>query len=343
MIMLLLSAALAAEGSLFVQVTSGSGGRIFVDGVDTGADAPGTVQVEEGNRLIQVKGDCMSAVKSADVLPGRVTRVDMDMQPVGGFAEISAMPKEATATLDGNELALPAALPLTCGTHALVVEAKGYATQRRDVVVEMGGAYNIQVDLPLEGFGSIAVLVDPVDATVYLNGVQVAVGPTNVDEVPEGPQVVSAKKEGVGEVEETVKVLSGETTQVTLTIGNAVSTADPLPDPDVPKEPRERTGAGMKVVGGTLAAAGVVAIGYGSYQRYQGYQLHYAVDNDPRDNQIDSGKADLYDDTKQDIVDARRTSLIMWGAGAVLAGTGVVLLVDDQGTQGAMVTTTVRF
>ena len=70
MVWLLTSIALA-DGSIFVQTGPGQTGRIFVDGVDSGVDAPGTVTVPAGNHLVQVKGDCLSGVGSADVSDAR--------------------------------------------------------------------------------------------------------------------------------------------------------------------------------------------------------------------------------------------------------------------------------
>ncbi len=326
---LLLSTALAS-GSIFVQLGPGQSGRIFVDGVDSQVDAPGTVQVEAGNHLVQVKGDCSSGVGSTNVADGKVARLEVDMQPIGGFAEIRGTPEGATATLDGVGTHLPAAVELTCGPHELVVTAAGYNTYSQTLTVEMGGAYRIDVALTQQGFGSLTVLVDPVDAEVLVDGQPVAVGPFTVDSIAEGEHIVTVRKEGLGENSKAINVRSGETTSVQLSVGNAVSTAP---------QPKDRSGLGGKVAGGALIAAGVGAAGYGGYVRYQGYALHKEADQD-RDGRIDEGRTEYYNNNKDAIVSARRTSWVLFGASAAALGTGATLMVDDQG---AMITGTVRF
>ena len=332
MSILLLSTAYAA-GSIFVQVGNDEVGRIFVDGVDTQVDAPGMVQVEPGTHLVQVKSECQSGVGSVDVADGKVARLELALEPTGGFAEIRATPDDATATIDGLSLALPAAIELNCGPHNLVVSAAGHNTHTQVIDVKMGGAYRIDVGLTLQGYGSLSVLVDPVDAMVLVDGEMVAVGPFTVDSLSEGEHLVTVRKEGLGENSRTVTVVSGETTQIQLTVGSDIATVTP------PKEPRDLSGLGAKVAGGALLAAGIGATGYGSYLRYEGYQLHLAADQD-RDGVIDEGRTEFYNNHKDEIVAARRTSVLLWGAGAAALGTGVVLMVNDQG---AMVTATVRF
>ena len=329
---LLMSMAFAGDGSIFVQTGPGQTGRIFVDGVDSGTDAPGTVTVPAGNHLVQVKGDCLSGVGSADVRDGKVARIEVDIQPIGGFAEIRATPEGATATLDGAGTHLPAAVELTCGPHELVVTAAGHNTYSETLVVEMGGAYRVDVALTQLGFGSLSVLVDPVDAEVLVDGEVVAVGPFTLDSIGEGEHIVTVRKEGMGEQSRSVTVRSGETSQLQMTVTD-IANAKP------PKEQKDRSGLGAKVAGGALVAAGVGAAGYGGYQRYQGYKLHIAADED-RDGVIDDGKTDYYNENKEAIVASRRTSWIMWAGGAAALGTGAVLLVDEQG---AVVTATVRF
>jgi len=335
MVWLLTSIALA-DGSIFVQTGPGQTGRIFVDGADSGVDAPGTVTVPAGNHLIQVKGDCLSGVGSADVSDGKVARLEVDMQPIGGFAEIRATPKGALATLDGVSTPLPAAVELTCGPHELVVTAAGYNTHSDTLRVEMGGAYRVEVALTQLGFGSLSVLVDPVDAEVLVDGEVVATGPITIDSLAEGEHLVTVRKDGLGEQTRTVKVISGETAQLQMSVGNAISTAKP---PKEPRQPKDLSGLGPKIAGGALVAAGVGAAGYGSYKRYQGYEIHVNADQD-RDGVIDDGKTDYYNENKAAITSARRTSWIMWAGGAAALGTGAALLVDEQG---AMVTATVRF
>ena len=160
-------------GDVFVSLPKDQVGEIFVDGQPSGATAPGTVQVSAGTHMIQVKGDCLSDTRSADVGANGVTRLDMELKPLGGFAQITATPAEAAVRLDGSLIETPAAIELSCGRHTLVTKADRYLTDEREFVVEMGGAYSVNVELGLEGFGSLSVIVTPIDAKVFLDGSEV--------------------------------------------------------------------------------------------------------------------------------------------------------------------------
>ena len=87
-VLLLAGPALAQDtGKLEVKVANGTAGRVFVDGEDTGKNAPAVIDgLSSGNHMVQVKGDCLGAFTQVDVSPGRLTTIELTLEAQGGFA-----------------------------------------------------------------------------------------------------------------------------------------------------------------------------------------------------------------------------------------------------------------
>ena len=327
------------SGDVFVSLPKDQVGEIFVDGQPTGKTAPGTVQVPAGNHMIQVKGDCLTDTRSADVQANQVTRLDMELKPLGGFAQISATPGEATVLLDGKPIDVPAAIELSCGRHTLVTRADRYITDERELVVEMGGAYTINVALGLEGFGSLSVVVNPVDAKVFLDGSEVATGPTTIPEVPQGKHLVGATANDLAPKEQTVVVEEGKTARVELDLTNTateLTVTDPITEAPKPeKQPRD-IDVGRIAGGGALVAVGVGALGAGTAIRLQGLEFHQqylALDEDGDDFIDPENEAEANRLWDQEIRPRKIQSAALFGVGAVavVGGAGVFVLLEEDG------------
>ena len=340
------------SGDVFVSLPKDQVGEIFVDGQPTGETAPGTVQVPAGSHMIQVKGDCLSDTRSADVTANQVTRLDMELKPLGGFAQINASPAGATVRLDGALIEVPAAIELSCGRHVLKTSAERYLTDERELIVEMGGAYNINVELGMEGFGSLSVVVNPVDAKVFLDGSEVATGPTTIPEVPKGNHLVGATADDLAPREETVMVEEGKTARVELDLTIPAGTEpDPVTvevtDPTEPKEPREPRDVNIGKIAGTgaLVAVGVGALGAGTAIRLQGLEFHeqYSGLDGDGDGWIDpenEAEANRLWDQEIQPRKIQSTALFAVGGIAIAGGAGVFVLLEEDG---GMVGVTGRF
>lgn len=336
-------------GDVFVSLPGNQTGEIFVDGQPTGQAAPGTVRVATGSHMIQVKGDCLTDTKSADVTTNAVTRLEMELKPLGGFAQIAVSPADATVLLDGEPLKVPAAIELSCGTHTLTTTASGYLTDTREVKIAMGGAYKVDVNLPLEGFGSISVVVNPVDAKVFLDGTEVATGPTTLTEVPQGSHLVGATANDLQPREQTVQVSSGEVARVELDLaapadGGAGAELVVATPPKEPREPRD-INATKLIAGGALVAVGVGAIGAGGVIRAKGLDFHeqYANLDEDGDGFIDPENETVANRLWQDEIQPRKiqsAALFTVGGIALVGGAGAFVLLEDDG---AMVGLTGRF
>ncbi|MED5374289.1 MAG: PEGA domain-containing protein [Myxococcota bacterium] len=167
MMHLLLSLSLAYAQDATVQVSANtSGGKILVDGQDSGKTAPSTLTLAPGKHTIQVNGDCLTASQQVELSPGQTLPLELELQPVGGFAEIRVSDPEATLKVDDTVVPAPAMLPLACGAHSIVASAPGMATLEQSLVVEMGGAYRLNLQLePEAATAVVAEDPEPVETT----------------------------------------------------------------------------------------------------------------------------------------------------------------------------------
>jgi hypothetical protein len=231
------------SGDIYVHVPDGKTGRVFLDGKDTGQDAPTTLKaVPQGRHQIQVRGECTIASDDVFLVRGGVERVDLDPIAMGGFVEIEVSPNSAKVYLDqkpiGNGPSL--GIEVDCGRHTFSFRALQFVTTERTIDIGMGNVERIEVRMQQSGTGTIAVLVDPAQADVFLDGSKVSTGPGTLTDIAEGSHLVGAMLDGFIPLEQRVTVKSGESTRVDLTL-QAVSGDDPHAEHTPPAEPAEET------------------------------------------------------------------------------------------------------
>ena len=146
MFLLLASLAAAQDAQIQVKVPPKGSGMIVVDGADTGVRAPGIISLPPGEHTIQVNGDCVTASETVTVTAGAKSVVILEPQPVGGFAEIRVSDPSAVLKVDGETMAAPAMLPLSCGVHTLEASTEELRASQ-ELSVEMGGAYRVTLEL----------------------------------------------------------------------------------------------------------------------------------------------------------------------------------------------------
>ena len=316
--------ALAQEtGDIFVTVSGGASGRIHLDGLDMGSEAPATLRnVAVGSHKVQVKGNCVVGIQTVDVTADRVTRTELVLQPRGGFVEVQVEPEFAEILLDGAIFGTGprVATEVPCGPHILQIEAIGFLTETRPLQVSMGSVHRLEVSLKSkEGKGALSLVVDPVHTETYMDQVHVATGPITLDEIQAGHHDMVFLAEGYKRREERVAVLPDQVTRLEITLEStdlAVSepeappppppeepgalpvvavpapSSSPLPPP-VPPAPDASRSLGRQISAGVLVAAGVGA-GFYSWQFKQVAWANYATYEELTDNG-DDGAKDFYD------------------------------------------------
>lgn len=326
--LLLSPAALAADtGDLFVKVTEGQSGQIFVDGEDTGLTTPATIEdLPSGNHMVQVKGDCVSAVTQVDIAPNKLARAELDLQPLGGFVQITTTPSTASVTVDRALIQNNGqGMNVDCGAHDIQVMAPGYITQTRSLDVEMGQAYTLDFTLFPEGTGSLTVLVKPVEAAIYLDGHKVSDGPTTIDGVDAGSHRLEAFLDGYQPGEEQVELSSGETLEVKFELleqGAAASSSASMSttsDSGGGLNGKLLAGGGLAIVGTGLVIGGVASFS-GAMEAYTYAQEELAPAD--YDQAVDHYNAEA--------VPRARRAYALWAVGGLaIAGGGTLMFIDD--------------
>jgi hypothetical protein len=223
-------------GDIHVNVPEGQSGRIFIDGKDTGQDAPATLKgIGAGQHQIQVRGPCTIASDDILLVSGGVERVELNPVAMGGFVEVEVSPSSAKIFLDqkpiGNGPNL--GLEVECGRHVFSFRALQFVTTERTIDIGMGNVERIEVRMQQSGTGSIAVLVEPAQAEIFLDGTKVAVGPVTLKDVSEGSHLVGGMLEGFVPKETRVQVKTGESARIELNL-EAVGGNN---EPEVENEP----------------------------------------------------------------------------------------------------------
>jgi hypothetical protein len=135
---------------LIVTVTVGLTGKILLDGQETGVTAPGLLSgVSAGEHQVQVRGECLLGMGFVTVIPGHLARIEVDLQTTGGFVEVNVVPLTAAIIIDGERVGTGPSLgtELSCGEHRVEAREEGLEPQSRDIVVEMGTAQTLTIDL----------------------------------------------------------------------------------------------------------------------------------------------------------------------------------------------------
>jgi hypothetical protein len=335
-------------GDIYVHVPSEKSGRVFLDGQDTGQDAPTTLKgVPQGHHQIQVRGQCTIASEDVLLLPGGVERVELDPVVMGGFVEIEVSPPSTKIFLDqkpiGNGPSL--GLEVDCGRHTFSFRALQFVTTERTIDIGMGNVERIDVRLQQSGTGTIAVLVDPAEADVFLNGTKVSTGPGTLNDIAEGSHLVGAMLEGFVPIEHRVQVKTGESARVELNLQPIESEATPsdhtvpvepnlataptktldLPPSNVlvSKSPRRRSRTGKKIAGSTLLGASAATAWLGWRNWHDVTMPRYSM-------YIDGTRGETYYNNK--VVPSQLTSVGLGVvAGAALLSGSALLYYNDTG------------
>lgn len=344
------SSALAATGELYVSV-QGEPGRVFLDGVDTGLNTPATVAgVEVGSHQVEVRGTCGLASASVDVVEGRIARLDVRYQIVGGFVEIRTRPAEADVSIDGRVVGQGPTLAqeLGCGEHVVEASLEGWRPASRTLDVKLGAA--LQVDLVLEqrASGSLELAVTPEDATLYVDGTFVGVGAREVEGVAAGSHVVRAERVGY-EPGEVAVVVGDEAVAVDLRLTPVEDQALVVPDTLVDERQGPGPGRVVRTTLGSLTAAGAVGVAALGAWQYSRATDNYAAEYLPVAQACDPVNANdpcwvdanaLYDEVVR--APKLRGLGLFVAAGVGLAGSGVILFAADR-TGGVSVGWAARF
>lgn len=322
-LLLALSSGVAlASGTLEVRASI-PGGRVLVDGADTGLTAPAVIEgVQAGEHAVAVVGDCLRGDASAVVRDGGTTSVQVEVLQAGGTLVVQLVPPEAQLRMDGAAYPGTQGQPtaVSCGDHALGATLDGFLPVFVNFAVAQGELVTLPVTLQPIGRGRVELRLQPRGARFVLDGVEVGRGDQTVPDLPAGPHVLAAELAGYQSWEESMILGDGQVMQLDVELQPLPSTA-----PAVAQPARARRGLGTALtavgVGGLMASGALLLVANNRYQDY----LMQADDINAGRSSASASSAQAYRDDA--VVPAAVGGIAAGGLGLVFAGAGVTILV----------------
>ncbi|MBT3221991.1 MAG: PEGA domain-containing protein [Proteobacteria bacterium] len=276
-------------GDLYV-LSEGTPARVFVDGVDSGEMTPAMIKgVKPGKHQVELRTECARAEQQVDVQQDRIARAELNPLQGQGTVAINTSPKGATVWLDGEDVGqTPYKLEGTCGTHQLEITNSGYFPIEQELQLVAYEEASLQIDLEKETFGTLVISVEPFDAHVAIDGIEVSQGPTTLDRIVSGPHELTVSMSGFVTHQANLSIIPDELTRLDLVLEEgrnkrSKSTKSPsssnksTASTKVPREKGERTGpAAPRIVLNTLFTAGGVGASSLAIARYANLRGHYS-------------------------------------------------------------------
>ncbi len=218
------------------------GAKVFVDGTLYGAlrgDAPCTVTpLGPGRHLLHVEApfhrpfdEYLRMDESAQLVSKAV-----DLKPERGLLLVKTKPAGATVTCSGSSLGITPLLVTTlpCGpVYKLDLALNGYQRKRVEVRMPDRTPLVCEEELSLDS-GQLLCTTEPAGATVLVNGISRGVTPVEVM-VPRGGAVLTFRKEGYKDVEQSVGMSAGERRTLALKLDGRPARLTVVTEPDKAK------------------------------------------------------------------------------------------------------------
>ena len=173
------------------------GARIF-RGAEEIAVTPATIQLLEGTHEVSVSKDGFSAWDGTVVAEPNVAQQLplIALQPADARLIVNTIPRGANVTVNGRYRGQsPITLSLTPEVdYDIGLSKAGYGVTRRSLRLESNASESITVDLSAR-LGTVTVVVNPPDATVYVDGRSRGKGKTTV-RLSSAPHTIEVRRQG---------------------------------------------------------------------------------------------------------------------------------------------------
>lgn len=300
-------------GDVFVH-SEPAGLPVFLDGVATGLVSPVLLRgVAPGPHQVAVAEGCRGGRTQVDVAAARIARAELTVGMASGSVRLVVTP-DVGVTVSTPTTAPTAAttLELPCGATSLHVRAEGW--KDLDVPVEVPAWSSVDVAIVLERDlrGTLVVATTPLTATVAVDGVVVANGPTTVEGLAVGEHRVEISAEGHAPYREAVPITADTVLRLDVVL-DAEGARRQLGRGERKKVTAARWVLDGVVTGAALTAGGVALWQYGvadaAYERYL---------TTPRNADAQA----IWDD---EVAPAQTGAIVAGSLGGALLATGAVL------------------
>ncbi len=218
------------------------GAKVFVDGTLCGTlhgESSCTVTpIDPGLHLLHVEAPfyrSFDAYVRLDESAQLVSKA-VDLKPECGLLLVKTKPAGATVTCRGSSLGITPLLitTLPCGpTHTLGLSLNGYQKKRVDVRMTDRTPRVCEEELTLDS-GILYCTTEPTGAKVLVNGIERGVTPVEVM-IPRGGAVLTIRKEGFRDVEQSVGMSAGERRNLALRLDGRPARLTVVTEPDKAK------------------------------------------------------------------------------------------------------------
>jgi hypothetical protein len=318
MLVVLSQTALAQSGGIYIE-SQPLGARVWINGKAIRGTTPLTVHpLAPGSYVVRIEKEGAYYTATVNVVVGQLTPLSPVLQIKRGRLEVQSIPSGANIVLDGQaEGQTPKVFEnISLGQHTLELSKPGFITHRRTLKIQARDQQR-RITVNLLQSGAVEVRSDPAGASVYVDGVEMAVTPVRI-QLPPGSHTIALRGVGRPEVTRTVQVVPGQDTLVEMNLPQSALEKVEEAQSDARREERARSRTGRSVLAYSTLSVGLGLIGGATAM----YILGASQGNEAHDTYSRStDQADL--DHWTDEVEAARTKLII---GNVLAGAGGVML-----------------
>ena len=182
-----------------------AGATVFAGDREVGV-TPATIELLEGSHEITVSKDGFSAWDGTVVAEPNVAQAlpVIQLEPADARLIVNTIPRGANVTVNGRYRGQsPLTLSLTPDVdYEIGMSKAGYGVTRRSLRLESNASESIMVDLSAR-LGTVTVVVQPEDATVYVDGRARGQGKTTV-RLTSAPHTVEVRRQGYASWSRTV-------------------------------------------------------------------------------------------------------------------------------------------
>lgn len=213
-----LKATVAGEGGS-IRVLSDVTAEISLDGRVVGRTPIDIRDVKPGQHIVEARAaGHRSREETVTVAAGSalVLKMDLGEAGVGTIKVVSPLP-ESDVSIDGESLGpAPQQKSVSAGEHLVAVSKAGYARFEAKVTLEPGQTRTVTAELAQ--VGGARFVSSPSGAEVLFDGRPIGTTPLVNEELAAGEHVVTIRKKGFDEFQQTIKIEAGKTGVVNATL-----------------------------------------------------------------------------------------------------------------------------
>jgi len=216
-----------AFGILKINSTPENGATVFIDEIEASGKTPLIAEkLKSGKHKVLVKKEMYQPKNiEVDILEGQTTEENISLTPNFANIKITSEP-EAEVFMDGNKVGYG---NFVCrglaGIHSFVAKKESHYSDKKDREILPGSDISINFMLQPQS-GNLDIVSTPIEATVFLNGVNKGTTPLTIKNLLIGNYLVTLKKDGYSTVDKPIEISEGKTTSISEKLKEGSGTGD---------------------------------------------------------------------------------------------------------------------